>query len=396
MPKLFTAVFALPHMMEFNLTPFNITPQTKERLDALYNALADSSKNLLGYPSNLLYEYSDLWRFFAFSINNVGDPFKESLYDINTRVIEREVVSFFAKLYHAPQDDYWGYVTNGGTESNMYGMYLARESLPDGTVYFSEDTHYGNVKAASVLRIPSITIKSEKRGEMDYADLEEKIKTGNGSPPIIMANIGTTMKGAIDRIEKITDILHRNAVQKFSIHCDAALGGMILPFADGAPMFDFRLPVDSISVSGHKMIGSPIPCGIVIARKKNVERIQRHIEFLNVHDTTLSGSRDGHSVLFLWYAIQRFGYEGFQKMVAACLEVTRYALDRLKEISWDAYAEEFFIIIVIRRPSDGLAKKWQLAVAGDIAHLVIMPHVSKKHIDAFIEDLVREKQAAPA
>lgn len=377
-------------MSEFNHEQFRISSEDKERLNALYGVFTKRSEKVLGYPANLLYDYRDLYRFFAFTINNVGDPFVEGLYDINTHAFEREVVSFFATLYHAPQDDYWGHVTNGGTEGNMYGLYLARESLPSGIVYFSQDTHYSIKKAVKVLGMPSNIIKSQENGEIDYKDLEEKIKIEHKKPPIVVANIGTTIKGATDRTEKIADILRRNAIQEFYIHCDAALGGMILPFVDNAPIFDFRMPIGSISLSGHKMIGSPVPCGIVIARKRDVERVQQHIEYIGAPDTTLSGSRNGHTVLFLWYAIQRFGVQGFQKMIASCLDVTKYALEKLKEISWDAHAEEFSVIVVMKRPSEKITKKWQLAVEGDIAHLLIMPHVSKKQIDAFVEDLKQE------
>lgn len=369
---------------------FHISSKDKKRLNTLYDEFMKGSEKLLGYPANLLYDYSDLYRFFTFTINNVGDPFVEGLYDINTHVFEREVISFFAELYHAPQDDYWGYVTNGGTEGNMYGLYLARESLPKGIAYFSEDTHYSIKKAVRIFGIPSHIIKSQKNGEIDYEDLEKKIKIEYKRPPIIVANIGTVIKGATDRIEKIVDILDRNAIKKFYIHCDAALGGMILPFADNAPIFDFRMPIGSISVSGHKMIGSPIPCGIVIARKKDVERVKQHIEYIGAPDTTFSGSRNGHTPLFIWYAIKKFGVQGFQEIIASCLDITKYALERLNEISWDAQAEKFSVTIVMKRPSEKIAKKWQLAVEKDIAHLLIMPHVSKKQIDAFIEDLKQE------
>ena len=367
-----------------------LSPKDKKRLDALYETLAKRSEKLLGYPVNLSYDYDGLYHFFAFTLNNVGDPFTEAIYEINTRGFEREVVSFFAQLYHAPEDAWWGYVTNGGTEGNMYGLYLAREALPDGIVYFSHDTHYSIAKLTRVLGIPNVVVKSQENGEIDYECLEEKIKANRGKPPIIVANIGTTMKGAVDRVEKIVDILRCNDIQKFYIHCDAALGGMILPFVPGAPIFDFRMPIGSISLSGYKMIGAPMPCGIVIVRKKNVERVQRYIELIGVSDTTLSGSRNGHMTLFLWYAIKRFGTQGFQKMIAECLNMTKYTLDRLKEISWDAHAEEFSVTVVIKRPSEKIVKKWQLAVEGNIAHVLLMPHVLKKQIDAFIEDLKQE------
>ena len=379
-------------MPESNFDQFHISSKNKERLNAVYNAFTKDAKNVLGYPANFLYDYSDLYRFFAFTINNVGDPFVRGRYNINTHIFEREVVSFFAELYHAPEETYWGYVTNGGTEGNIYGLYLARESFSNGVVYFSEDAHYSIKKASRILGMPNIQIKSQKNGEIDYEDLEKKIKADRKKPPIIVANIGTTIKGATDRVEKITDILHRNAVKKFYIHCDAALGGMILPFVDNAPIFDFRMPIGSISLSGHKMVGSPMPCGVVIARKRDVEKIQKLIEYIGAPDTTLSGSRNGHSVLFLWYAIQRFGYEGFKKIIASCLDMTNYALEQLKKIPWDVRAEEFSVTIVIKRPSEILAAKWQLAVEKDIAHLLIMPHISMSHIDAFIEDLKQEQK----
>jgi histidine decarboxylase len=97
------------------------------RLDAFYRAMEVESSRFLGYPSNGLFDYSDLYRFLRFPLNNVGDPFVESTYRVHSRSFERDVLRFFAKLYRASEDNYWGYVTSGRTEGNMYGLYLARE-----------------------------------------------------------------------------------------------------------------------------------------------------------------------------------------------------------------------------------------------------------------------------
>ena len=75
-------------------------------------------------------------------INNCGDPFTETTYKVQTHNIEREVVSFVADIFRAPKDNHWGYVTNGGTEGNLYGLYLARETLPTAKAYFSKAAHY--------------------------------------------------------------------------------------------------------------------------------------------------------------------------------------------------------------------------------------------------------------
>ena len=71
---------------------------------------------------------------------------------VHSRQFEVAVVDFFARLWRADPNDYWGYVTTCGTEGNLYGMLLARETLPDGIVYTSSETHYSVFKAAHYYR----------------------------------------------------------------------------------------------------------------------------------------------------------------------------------------------------------------------------------------------------
>ncbi len=42
------------------------------------------------------------------------------------------VLNWFAKLWEIDTEDYWGYVTNCGTEGNLHGILVGRENLPDG------------------------------------------------------------------------------------------------------------------------------------------------------------------------------------------------------------------------------------------------------------------------
>lgn len=368
-------------------TAYNIPQEKKDRLDEFHAFCATQARSLLGYPVNMRYDYADLYKFFAFTINNVGDPFDDGLYHLNTKKFEREVLAYFGSLYHTTPEESWGYVTNGGTEGNMYGLYLAREIHPNGVVFLSEDTHYSVSKTVRVLGIPSIMVRSQKNGEIDYLDLEKMIQVKRDHPIIVVANIGTTMKGAVDDVSKIRDILKRNAIQNHYIHCDAALGGMILPFLDGAPLFDFRLQIDSLAISGHKMVGSPVPCGVVLAKKKHVDAVRQEVEYIGAKDTTLSGSRNGHAVLFLWYALSCFGTNGFREVVGACMENAAYALKKFQEISWDAWLNPWSNTVVFKRPSEEVVQKWQLAVSGDITHLITMPNVTKEQIDALIADL---------
>ncbi len=364
------------------------------KLDRLLDRMKCNSTRFLGYPCNQNFDYSQLFEFLNYSINNVGDPFLPTSFGLNTHDIECEVINEFATLCQDTRKLTWGYVTNGGTEGNMYGFYLARELYPQGMVYYSEDTHYSVAKILRLLKSRSIMIKSQSNGEIDYDDLYETIKIHRDSPPIIIANIGTTMKGAVDDLQQINRILTELALPDHYIHADAALSGMILPFVDEPQPFGFDAGIDSISISGHKMIGSPIPCGIVLAKKANVERIARSIEYIGTLDTTLSGSRNGLSPLFLWSAINQIKRAGFIKIISHCLKVADYAISAFKKIGVSAWRNKNSNTVIFPRPSDELISQWQLAVHNDIAHIITMPHVEEAFIDTFISDYQRDTSNA--
>ena len=366
----------------------------QERLGALLRDFEERRDRFVGYPCNADFDYSALLPFMAYVANNVGDPFHDSNYQINTHEIEREVIGFFADVMGLPRDLAWGYVTSGGTEGNMYGLYMGREMFPDGVFYFSQDTHYSVVKILRVLKARNIMIKSLDNGEIDYDDLHETIRINRDSPAIVMANIGTTMKGAVDDIGKVREILDDLAVVNRYVHADAALSGMILPFVDEPPPFGFDAGVDSVAVSGHKMIGSPVPCGVALTKREYVARIARSIEYVGVLDTTLAGSRNALTPLIMWYALQKYGMDGFREMVSECLAVAEYAVAHFNDRGIPAWRNENSITVVFPKPSDYVVRKWQLAPYEEIAHLIAMPHVKRDTIDAVIDDCVGQAQAA--
>lgn len=345
------------------------------------NALA------LGYPTAKDFDCGDLLRFLDFPINNVGDPFADGTYRVETREFEREVLTFFAELLRAPQDDWWGYVTNGGTEGNLYGLYLARELHPNGIAYFSEHTHYSVSKNLHFLGMRHIMIRSMDNGEIDYEDLRETLRIRRDVAPIIFANVGTTMTEARDDIGRIREIMDSMAIRERYIHVDAALSGAYLPFVAPRPAFDFADGADSISISGHKFLGSPMPCGIVLAKKHNVTRIARSIDYIGSLDTTISGSRNGFTPLVLWQRIDTLGLQGIRERALRALEIARYAEETIREAGIAAWRNPNAVTVVFPRVHDALREKWQLATQGDISHLIVMPGITKEHIERFVEDL---------
>ena len=366
---------------------YNLAPNQQQRLDDSLKSLQNEADYCLGYPCTSIFDYSSLYSFLSLPLNNVGDPFLKSNYHLNTHEYEREVIAYYAELVHASLDEIWGYVTNGGTEGNMYGIYLARELFPEGMVYYSEATHYSVPKILRMIHARNIMIKSQPNGEIDYHDLAETIRIHRNVPPIIFANIGTTMTGAVDNLQSIKHVMQDCAISRYYIHADAALSGMILPFVEQPQPFDFSAGIDSISISGHKMIGSPIPCGLALARKSHVERIARSVEYVSSLDTTVTGSRNAITPLFLWYAFQSKGRAGFTSIINYSLGMADYTIQRMAEIGIKAWRNPNSITVVFPRQAEAVLKRWQIASHNDIAHIITMPQVTKRQIDRLISDI---------
>lgn len=361
-----------------------------ERLKSFLRTIKERSENFLGYPVSNDFDYSDLLGFLSYPLNNLGDPFCDGTWKVDSRQYEQEVVEFIAKLFRADPDDYWGYVTNGGSEGNLYGLYLAREMYPDGIVYFSQDTHYSVVKNIHLLNMKSEMISSQANGEIDYIDLKKRIIANKHLPVVIFANIGTTMTEAKDDLKEIGNILNDLSISQHYIHSDAALCGGLSPFIFPRIPFDFKDGANSISVSGHKSFGSPIPCGIVIAQKSNVMKFATTVDYIGNVDTTISGSRNGITPLILWYAIKSLGIDGLKMRVDKALQMAEYSEERLKSVGVKAWRNSNAITVVFPEVSSRLKEKYQLATSGGQTHLVVMPHIKKEVIDSFIEEMMEE------
>ncbi|CAO2835812.1 unnamed protein product [Amaranthus hypochondriacus] len=354
----------------------------------------EKTKHHLGYPFNLDFDYGVLDQLQLFSMNNIGDPFIESNYGVHSRDFEVGVLDWFANLWEIERDEYWGYITNGGTEGNLHGILVGREVLPDGILYASKESHYSVFKAARMYRMDCMKIDSLASGEIHYEDLKSKLLQNKHKPAIINLNIGTTVKGAIDDIDRVLKILNECGFSEnnFYIHCDGALAGLMLPFLKQGPKITFKKPIGSITISGHKFLGCPMPCGVQIVRIEHAYVLSRNVEYIASRDATITGSRNGHAPIFLWYALNRKGYDGIEKEVRMCLHNAHYLKDRLKKAKVSAMLNELSNIVVFERPQDeNFVRRWQLACQGNIAHVCVMSHVTKEKIDNFVDELVQKR-----
>ena len=325
----------------------------------------------------------------GFQVNNVGDPASTAILGLNTHGFELGVLDFFADLWTIRSADAWGYLTTGSSESIMQSLFVAREHHPDGVLYCSSACHYSVFKAAKILGLETVTLPVDFMGRMSCASFEKEVAVRVDRSAICVLTAGTTMTGAIDNPGAVQEILDRCGVLERYIHIDAALMGCVLPFVPGfQEVVSFEHPaVSAVSVSGHKFLGNQTPCGVLLMRRAYTDIFDAEVEYVHMRDMTLLCSRNGHSAVSLWSILSQVGTEGIRESVSLCLENANWFVEQLVDMGIRCYLLNGSITVVFERPNEHIVRRWQLAVQGDFAHVVVMPGVEKETLQCFLDEL---------
>ena len=345
----------------------------------------------LGYPYNLAGATPVPSSLGSYLINNLGDPYVGSHYASEVCDLERDAVDWLMRLWECKDHSrYWGSVGASGTEGNLWALYLAREAFPKATLFHSRDAHYSIPKAAKILRIEAIAVDSTPDGAIDVDALASALVTCVG-PVIVALTCGTTVKGAHDDIAAVIQCLDEAGVgpDRRFVHVDGALNAMVLPFVKEAPIAikpSFRHGIDSISTSGHKMIGTPMPCGVLVARRTHVDRVASAIAYLRSNDTTMMGSRNGHAVLALWARFNGHGIAGYTADTKACLARAARLVALLEDADVPVRRNPHALTVLFPEPEELIVCTYQLACSRGEAHAIVMPNVTDNLIDRFVGD----------
>lgn len=358
--------------------------------------------------------FAGLWWSKRYLINKALSALIETDDKIKLKVKEEQELT--ASLTKIPNNEYQERVIH------LQKIIDARNTIADykntvqqlltPTVFYSQGhTHYSIPKIAEILRLNIRPVTSNADGSINLANLKKELLLNQGAYPsssiIVIANIGTTITGAIDNIPGIKKILDEMQPKPmYTIHMDGALTGFVLPilkpFGDIKNYFD-ELGANTLAVSAHKYPGLSQPCGIVLAKKdffeKAFEKSERSIDYVgNILDVTITGSRSGLNVLMFYNALYTLkmhkGTERLTQMVEENLETARFLYQELVKI----YGREnvfypYHFNVIFPRPSKTLAKKYQLMLTGDRATICVLTNVSKELIHQFIEDLKSDKEA---
>ena len=325
-----------------------------------------------------------------------------------TQEIEREVLNVLAvDVFKAEPNSFDGYIAPGGTEANIQAIWMYRNyfmnklnsSLSEIAIIASEDTHYSIPKAANVLMLDwlKIPVDFETR-TIDIFALENSIvnaKKRGKKYFIVVANMGTTMFGAIDNPNDYIEILEKHDL-KYKLHIDAAYGGFVYPFSNKASEINFENPkISSITIDAHKMLQAPYGTGVFICRKGLIENVlTKEAEYVEGMDLTLCGSRSGANAVAVWMILFTYGPFGWCEKIRILQMRTEWLCEQLDALQVKYFREPFMNIATIQAEyiTPELVKKFDLVPQKHDENnqwykIVIMDHVEIDHLMAFITDL---------
>ncbi|MER7833875.1 pyridoxal-dependent decarboxylase [Streptomyces sp. NPDC095602] len=369
---------------------------TAERVRPVVTAMVEELRRrtprMLGFPANLAWDASYAHSLLSMMINNAGDPSTHDDSGNDAKAFEQAVLSWFTDIAGGGRDTY-GYVTASGSEGILFGLFVARHRFPRAPVYLSADAHHSVRKAAAILRMETVTVPCRDDGTMEPAALarlcHEARRTKGGRSAdgaVVVATIGTVMRGAVDDLPALRAA--GSQAGGVHLHADAALGGLVAAFSRPEPAWNLAHGADSLSVSGHKLLGCPVPCGIVLTPRRFVPP-QPTGQYLGADDHTLGCSRSGLAAALLWCRLREMGTRGLRETVARCQQTAQYATEALAAAG--ARPERFpgSLTVTFDRPDSSTCATWHLATQGDRAHLVAMPHVTPQAVDMLCADLGR-------
>ncbi|VVC75901.1 Histidine decarboxylase [Aquicella siphonis] len=359
--------------------------------------------------------FASLWWSKRYLINNTLDMLieKDNLIKLQHKQ-EQELEAALAKI---PINDYRSRVEHlqkiiDIKDAIASTKNIVQQLLTPTVFYCKGHTHYSIPKVSEILRLNIRPIQPNDDGSISLTDLKKELLLHAGANPhsgvIVIANIGTTITGAIDDVPNIKKLLLETLpIQNYTIHMDGALTGFVLPIIKpfgNVENYFTAIGVNTLAVSAHKYPGLSQPCGIILAQKdffnKAFEKSERSIEYVgNIVDVTITGSRSGLNVLMFHNALRSLGLDkGTEKltlMVRENLDNAKYLYQELvKMYGQDKVYYPHQFNVIFPRPSQELAKKYQLMLTGDNATICVLTNATRKLINEFLKDLNHEKESA--
>jgi tyrosine decarboxylase/aspartate 1-decarboxylase len=309
-----------------------------------------------------------------------------------TKELEEKVINILGDLMGSPNA--CGYITTGGTESNIQALRTARnlKHKKHPNVVIPASAHFSFDKIADILGIEMRKAQLDTEFKVDTCSVESLIDENT----IALVGIaGSTEFGQVDPINKLSDLAMSHDI---FLHVDAAFGGFVIPFLDRKIDFNFSLNgVTSITIDPHKMGLSTIPAGGLLFREEAcLLPLEVDTPYLTIRKQhSLTGTRSGAAVAASYAVMTHLGMEGYKKIVDRCMRMTHRIVEGAKELGVEPLVEPVMNVAALEVPElDKVRKKlhekeWVTSITRNPRgmRLILMPHMTEENIEVFLSDL---------
>ena len=253
-----------------------------------------------------------------------------------------------------------GIAASGGTLSNLNALVASRnhaglDTDPNSVFLTSEDAHSSFAKCSRIMGLSKsnlINVKTDKYGSMDIFDLEMHIdKCSKEGKKIfcIVATLGTTIRGAIDPIEKISKICKERNIW---LHVDGSIGGI---FAIT------KIPINgicnvnlanSITINPQKILGITKTSSILLVSDMEFLKstfatglpyVSTENNLLNRGELGIQGSRPAE-IIKLWLGLRFLGKQGIETVLRESIEKRKFLENNLNKEKYDLCSGPLHII----------------------------------------------------
>jgi len=311
-----------------------------------------------------------------------------------TKELEEKAISLMGGLLGDPHA--CGYITTGGTESNIQALRAARNlsGKKRPNVIVPSSAHFSFEKVADILGIEVRKADLDTEFKVDIGSVESLIDDNTAA---IVGIAGSTEFGQIDPINELAELADSHDI---FLHVDAAFGGFVVPFLDNKYAFDFSVNgVSSITSDPHKMGLSTIPAGGLLFREEAcLLPLEIDTPYLTIRKQhSLTGTRSGAAVAAAYAVMTHLGKEGYKKIVDRCMKMTHRLVDEVQDFGFTPLIDPVMNIVALDVPDlDEVRKRlrskgWFTSITRSprAMRLVIMPHLTDEALTLFISDLTK-------
>lgn len=242
-------------------------------------------------------------------------------------VVEDVALRWLKELLGIPLT-YQGLFVSGGAVANLIGLGAARQwayerhgldpaadgvaGLPEPRIYTSTEAHRVVHRAAAVLglgRRAVVEVPVDADYRLDVGALRELLqrdRAAGRTPVAVVATAGTVNTGAVDPIAALVELCREEGLW---LHVDGAYGLPAVLDPEAAPLFTGLAAADSLVVDPHKWLATPVGCGAVFVRDRDLQARAFRLGPADYLDESMEDEGRGRQVQELGLQFHHLGLE---------------------------------------------------------------------------------------